>query len=65
MCTTLGGLTGTAIFTLLLLHVALAAAGVAGAGALELPPQANANRAAAQVHASRRSIATLLLEESL
>jgi len=61
----LGGVTGTAIFTLLLLHVALAAADVAGAGALVLPPQANANRAAAQVQASRRSIVTLLLEESL
>jgi len=61
----LGGVTGTAIFTLLLLHVALAAADVAGAGALELPPHAKANSAAAQVQASPRSIVTLLLEEIL
>src|SRR5262245_46101669 len=64
-CKTLGGVAGTALFKLLLLHVALPAADVAGAGALVLPPQANANRAAAQVQASRRSIVTLLLEESL
>src|SRR2546429_2767045 len=54
--TTLGGVTGTAIFTLLLLHVSLAAAGAAGAGALGLPPQAAASAAAATAYVNRRTL---------